>query len=143
MSVERASRTNARWPAIDLRFNTRLRLPRLTALKAGLSLPTAPTVRRVDSPAGDSTLITSAPRSASMTEQKGPATNCVTSRTRRPSRARGGMEIVNCEFVPDGGVLVYQQPGDLRNARTRGDADLQSPRGTERDDLGDVSGARR
>ena len=34
-----------------------LRLPRLTALKLGLSVPTAPGICRVESPAGGSTLI--------------------------------------------------------------------------------------
>ena len=46
-------------------------------------------VDRVESPDGGSILITSAPRSARTVAQKGPAMNCVTSRTRTPSRARG------------------------------------------------------
>ena len=50
-----------------------LRLPRLTALKLGLSVPTAPGICRVESPAGGSTLMTSAPRSASSIAQNGPA----------------------------------------------------------------------
>ncbi len=57
----RASRLKSCWPSGDFRFNTRLRLPRFTALKLGLSVPTAPTICRVESPDGGSILITSAP----------------------------------------------------------------------------------
>ena len=63
------------------------RLPRLTALKLGLSVPTAPGIRRVESPAGGSTLITSAPMSQSSIEQNGPAMTWVRSSTRNPSSA--------------------------------------------------------
>jgi hypothetical protein len=64
-----------------------LRLPRLTALKLGLSVPIAPAIVRDESPSGDSTLMTSAPRSASCIVQNGPAITCVTSITRRPESA--------------------------------------------------------
>ena len=47
-------------------------LPRLTALNAALSLPLAPAMLRVESPAGGSTLITRAPMSASNIAQYGP-----------------------------------------------------------------------
>ena len=60
-------------------------LPRLTALKAGLSLPRAPAMLRVESPAGGSTLITRAPMSASNIAQYGPAITWVASRTTMPS----------------------------------------------------------
>src|SRR6187401_3353266 len=60
-------------------------LPRLTALKAGLSLPRAPAMLRVESPAGGSTLITRAPISASNIAQYGPAMTWVASRTTMPS----------------------------------------------------------
>ena len=63
------------------------RFPRLTALKLGLSVPTAPAMRRVESPSGGSILMTSAPRSASIIAQNGPAITWVTSITRIPSRA--------------------------------------------------------
>src|SRR5262245_26905903 len=56
-------------------------------------------MRRVESPPGGSTLITSAPRSASCIAQNGPAITCVTSRTRIPSRAVG-------EWVMSGSVHV-------------------------------------
>jgi enoyl-CoA hydratase len=60
-------------------------LPRLTALKAGLSLPTEPAIARVESPPGGSTLITRAPMSHSSIAQYGPAITCVTSSTVMPS----------------------------------------------------------
>ncbi len=60
-------------------------LPRLTALNAGLSLPRAPAMLRVESPAGGSTLITRAPMSASNIAQYGPAITWVVSRTTMPS----------------------------------------------------------
>jgi hypothetical protein len=63
------------------------RLPRLTALKLALSPLVAPAMRRVESPAGGSTLITSAPMSHSCIAQKGPAITCVTSSTRMPRNA--------------------------------------------------------
>ena len=61
------------------RSSTMPRLPRLTALKLGLSVPDAPAIRRVESPSGGSTLITSAPMSHSCIAQNGPAITCVTS----------------------------------------------------------------
>ena len=85
----RASRVNASRPGADLRLRTMPRLPRLTALNAGLSVPTAPAIRRVESPPGGSILITSAPMSHSSIAQYGPAITCVTSRTRTPSSALG------------------------------------------------------
>ena len=60
-------------------------LPRLTALNAALSLPRAPAMLRVESPAGGSTLITRAPMSASNIAQYGPAITWVASRTTMPS----------------------------------------------------------
>jgi len=60
-------------------------LPRLTALKAGLSLPRAPAMLRVESPEGGSTLMTRAPISASNIAQYGPAITWVVSRTTMPS----------------------------------------------------------
>ena len=44
-------------------------------------------MRRVESPPGGSTLITSAPMSHSCIAQKGPAITCVTSSTQIPSSA--------------------------------------------------------
>src|SRR4029453_13687948 len=87
MSVRRSRRRNASCPAADFRSRTMPRLPRLTALKPGLSVPRAPAIRRVASPEGGSTLITSAPMSHSCIAQKGPAITCVTSSTRIPSSA--------------------------------------------------------
>src|SRR5262245_21490978 len=60
-------------------------LPRLTALNAALSLPRAPAMARVESPAGGSTLMTRAPMSASNIAQYGPAITWVASRTTMPS----------------------------------------------------------
>ena len=76
-----------------------LRLPRLTALKLGLSVPDAPGICRVESPAGGSTLMTVAPRSASIIAQNGPAITCVTSSTRRPSRARRNLVIYSSGYL--------------------------------------------
>ena len=64
------------------------RFPRFTALKLGLSWPAAPDIRRLESPPGGSTLMTSAPMSHSCMAQKGPAITCVTSTTRMPANAR-------------------------------------------------------
>src|SRR5712671_2340930 len=140
MSVEPASRLKTPRPSPFFRLSTTLRLPRLTALKLGLSVPTAPGICRVESPAGGSTLITSAPRSARIMAQNGPAITCVTSSTRRPVSARRRSVSFIVPFVPEGGVRVHR-PYDLRDRRPDGDADVQSARGAERHDLGDVPGA--
>jgi len=87
MSAVRASAFTASTPSFVLRLRTTLRLPRLTALKLGLSVPTAPGIVRVESPFGGSILITSAPRSASSIVQNGPAITWVRSTTRRPASA--------------------------------------------------------
>ena len=61
------------------------RLPRLQAKKPG-GRPLRPVaMRRISSPAGDSTLMTSAPWSASMAAATGPDTMVVKSTTRTPS----------------------------------------------------------
>src|SRR6476660_10426633 len=93
MSDDRASVLNTPRPAAVFRLSTTLRLPRFTALKLGLSVPEAPGIWRVESPAGGSTLTTVAPRSASIIAQNGPAITCVTSRTRMPSSAAGDLVI--------------------------------------------------
>src|SRR5262249_27118371 len=135
-SLDAASRFNTSWPSRIFRFNTRLRLPRLTALKLGLSIPTAPGICRVESPAGGSILITSAPKSASSIAQNGPAITCVTSRTRRPSSAPRVRFIRR--LYSDGGTVVHHDTDDLRNRRAHRDADVQPSRGAQRDDVGDV-----
>src|SRR5437763_9912436 len=131
MSVERASRRKTPRPSAFLRFRTRPRLPRFTALKLGLSAPTAPGIWRVESPAGGSILITSAPRSASSIAQKGPAITCVTSSTRSPSSA------FMKPFVLDGGILVHRAH-DVRRRRSDRPTHLRSAGGAQRDDVGDV-----
>src|SRR5262245_57279774 len=118
MSDDCASRLKSCGPSACFRFRTTLRLPRLTALKLGLSEPDAPTICRVESPDGGSILMTSAPRSARIVEQKGPAMNCVTSRTRTSSSARAGREVSlrsesvmkdqpRLVLVLNGGVIVH------------------------------------
>src|SRR5947209_4578388 len=134
MSLDRASRPNTSRPSLDLRLSTTLRFPRLTALKLGLSAPTAPGICRVESPAGGSILTTSAPRSARSMAQNGPAITCVTSSTCRPSSA---LDTVIRPFVPDGGSLVHRAH-DVRHRRPAGGPDLQPARGAQRDDVGDV-----
>src|SRR5207248_11554090 len=131
MSDDRASRPNTSRPSADLRLITALRFPRFTALKLGLSAPTAPGIWRVESPAGGSILITSAPRSASSIAQKGPAITCVTSSTRSPSSA------FMKPFVLDGGMLVHRAH-DVRRRRTERLTHLRSAGGAQRDDVGDV-----
>src|SRR6187402_791198 len=85
MSAARASRLNTLRPFSVLRSITVPSLPRLTALNAALSLPWAPAMLRVESPAGGSTLMTRAPMSASNIAQYGPAITWVASRTTMPS----------------------------------------------------------
>src|SRR5262249_26199831 len=123
MSVAPASRSRTSRPAGVFRLRTIPRLPRLTALKLGLSRPDAPGMTRVESPAGGSTLITSAPRSASPIGQYGPPITRVTSRTRRPSRARAGIGVpgilMHTIFETAGPVatLTFNRP-EARNAIT-------------------------
>src|SRR4051812_19822365 len=57
----------------------------LLRLKTGKKPAPAASSRRVLSPASGSTLITSAPRSASTSPQEGPITMCANSTTRTPS----------------------------------------------------------
>src|SRR2546423_1348241 len=119
MSLACASRRNTARPIAAFRSRTMLRLPRLTALNAGVSLPTAPGICRVESPDGGSTLITSAPRSASSIAVKGPAITCVVSSTRRPSSARKAEGCVSTIFVVEGplAILTFNRP-QARNAMT-------------------------
>src|SRR4051812_27535024 len=105
MSVAAASRVTTSRPAGVLRSMAMLRLPRLTALNAGVSLPTAPGIWRVESPARGSTLITSAPRSASSIAAYGPAITCVTASTRMPASAVRRF----------GGALVDDIDDDINN----------------------------
>src|SRR5580658_9787131 len=69
------------------RFNTTLRLPRLSREKAGfgmsLSIPSEPNTWRMGSPAGGSIFMTSAPQSASSAAAEGAATQPPSSITRR------------------------------------------------------------
>src|SRR5437762_3015092 len=116
-----------------------LRFPRLTALKLWLSCPADPAICRVESPFGGSILMTSAPRSASSMAQKGPAMTCVTSSTLRPASARGrgpSLGLIS-RLVPEGGRFVHRTH-DLRRAWRDRHADVQPPRGAQRDDVGDV-----
>ena len=90
-------------------------------------------MRRVESPPGGSTLITSAPMSHSCIAQKGPAITCVTSSTRIPSSAvrpvahrlcsQRGLPLcrrsTEASFESDGPVafLTFNRP-EARNALT-------------------------
>src|ERR1035437_3068455 len=73
------------------RLSVTLRLPRLSRAKAGLgmslSMPSDPNTLRMGSPTGASTLITSAPQSASSAAADGAATHTPNSTTRRPANA--------------------------------------------------------
>src|SRR4051795_3283932 len=70
------------WPADCLRSTARLFLLRLNT---GKKPAPACSRRRVLSPSSGSTLMTSAPRSASASPQEGPITMCANSTTRTPS----------------------------------------------------------
>ena len=88
-----ASRSSRCCPVLRLRAGraTTLRLPRLSRAKAGfgmsLSMPSDPNTWRIGSPVGASTLMTSAPQSASSAAAEGAATHTPSSTTRRPARA--------------------------------------------------------
>src|SRR3990172_1749527 len=88
-SARRISRRRMSCPSGAFRLSVRLFLPRLTAMKYVASPPAKGGQPRVSSPLpGSSTLMTSAPMSASAMEQKGPASTRVRSTTRIP--ASGG-----------------------------------------------------
>src|SRR5688572_2075252 len=111
MSAEPASRLKTLRPCSVLRSMTVPSLPRLTALNAALSLPRAPAMLRVESPAGGSTLITRAPMSASNIAQYGPAITWVASRTTMPSSN------VAWDINESVGIVTFSRP-DARNALT-------------------------
>src|SRR5678815_3008165 len=111
MSEARASRLNTSRPFSLVKSRTMPCLPRLTALKAGLSLPRAPAMLRVESPAGGSTLMTRAPMSASNIAQYGPAITWVASRTTMPSSS---VDFVINESIA---VVTVNRP-EARNAFT-------------------------
>src|SRR5918993_5350772 len=98
-------------PAGCCRSRTIPSLPRLTALNAGLSLPLVPAMLREESPAGDSTLITRAPMSASNIPQYGPAITWVASRTVMPSSN------VAWDIKESVGIVTLNRP-EARNALT-------------------------
>ena len=86
-------------------------LPRLTAWNAGLSLPAAPAMARVESPAGGSTLITRAPMSDSNIAQYGPAITWVASTTTMLSSSFAW------DITGSLGILTFTRP-EARNALT-------------------------
>src|SRR5436190_13665809 len=111
MSDILARRVKTARPFSWLRSTTIPCLPRLTALKAGLSLPRAPAMLRVESPAGGSTLMTRAPISASNIAQYGPAITWVASRTTMPSSN------VAWDIKGSVGIITFDRPTQ-RNALT-------------------------
>src|SRR5262245_39160645 len=111
MSAERASRVNTSRPRGRCRSSTMPSLPRLTALKAGLSLPRAPAMARVESPDGGSTLMTRAPISDSNIAQYGPAITCAASRTTMPSSN------VDWDISGSAAIVTLNRP-EARNALT-------------------------
>src|SRR5687767_4708732 len=94
-------------PSDCLRSRTTLRLFRLSARNGALSSPficnRRPPIARERSPSGGSTLMTSAPRSASNIVQNGPAMTCDRSTTRTPSS----------------GVVTVDSSGSRRGRRRR------------------------
>src|SRR5437764_3206047 len=130
MSAVRASRFTTSTPRAVFKSTMMLRLPRLTALKLGLSVPTAPSIVRVESSLGGSILTTSAPRSARIIDANGPAITCVTSTTRRPASAprfasfipnysKGLMAETIFETTGPIAILTFNRP-EARNAMTWG-----------------------
>src|SRR5829696_9769675 len=82
----------------------------LLRLNMGKKPAPAPRRRRVRSPSIGSTLITSAPRSASTMPQVGPITMWVNSTTRRPFRGCGGLDgrpFSGCGGVRDSGMRRF------------------------------------
>src|SRR5262245_33321791 len=136
MSACLARRLQASCAAGCFKFKTMPRFPRLSALNGALStwvLPAAVDAcrvvplavqRRVESPSGGSTLITSAPMSHSCMAQKGPAITCVTSSTRIPSSAFPSLfmtqqPVPHAIFDVNGPLacLTFNRP-EARNAMT-------------------------
>src|SRR5579871_5600093 len=96
MSACSASRRTIAWPRSSLRFTTRLRLLRLTMLKARLTVSRGSPQPRVESPApGRSIFTVSTPISASSIAQYGPARFSVTSTMRSPASGSGAV----CSFI--------------------------------------------
>ena len=88
MSLFFSSSTNTALPSGDFMLTVIERLLQFSMVKYRLSaLGTSRNWPRVASPAGDSSLITSAPSHASSCEQVGPACTCVMSRMRTPLSA--------------------------------------------------------
>ena len=87
-SADSSSRSLERRPSSVLRSTATERFPRLSGMKYRPTPGATGITYRYASPAGGSTLITSAPRSARSTPQSGPATYCAYSTTRTPSRGR-------------------------------------------------------
>src|SRR6516162_11541208 len=95
MSLFFSSSTNTSLPSCDFMFTVIERLLQFSMVKYRLSaLGTSRNWPLVASPAGDSSLITSAPSHASNCEQVGPACTCVMSRTRIPLSA--SIYLVSC-----------------------------------------------
>src|SRR5438270_7797213 len=94
MSVRAMSSRKTSLPEADFKTRASERLLRFRRTKLDDSAPRNGAVwRTMSPPAGFSTLITSAPRSASCIPQKGPAMKLPTSSTRTPSNG-GGLGMV-------------------------------------------------
>src|SRR5262245_50203594 len=113
MSELRASRLNTSRPCSVFKSRTMPCLPRLTALKAGLSSPRAPAMLRVQPPLGGPTLNTRAPMSARNSGQYGPAMTWVASRTTMPS----SNEAVTWDINEPVAIVTLNRP-EARNALT-------------------------
>ena len=77
-----------------------------------------PGLWRSGSPVGGSTLITRAPRSASMVEQNGPGTFTVISTTVRPRKRP--LDIISPGSLPD--AFHYPEGPDSQTSRSRSDS---------------------
>src|SRR5689334_24025345 len=97
-------------PAFDLRSIDRLRLLRL---KTGKIAEPKPTLARVRSPSSGSTLMTSAPRSASTMEHEGPMTVWPISSTRIPASG-SSPPLRSGAFMPSASPLLARRGAQLR-----------------------------
>src|SRR5579871_6681956 len=116
MSLFLSSSTKTALPSGDFMLMVIERLLQFNMVKYRLSaLGTSRNWPRVASPAGDSSLITSAPIHASSCEQVGPACTCVMSRMRIPFNASIDLySPYKCAAERRGGLLIH---GLVRGAR--------------------------
>src|SRR5579871_4610209 len=127
MSLFLSNSVNIALPSGDLMLIERLL--QFSMVKYRLSaLGTSRNWPRVASPAGDSSLITSAPIQASSCEQVGPACTCVMSRTRIPLSASILSSLLCLAVLRRGRLLVHGLVGSARRIYIAIDDDVHQRR---------------